>query len=85
MNGSIAAKLPATVVLRTRAEDEAVLVEWSGWEIGALSRRSAEAAQAAMRKQGNRTYLPTQVAAEILVSDGDPQVWIDLPDSRQRD
>ena len=84
-NHSSGLTVPVTVVLRTRAEDEAVLVEWDDWVIGILSRKAAEAAKSAMRKQGNRTYLATEVPAEILVGSGDPQVWVDLPDSPQRD
>jgi hypothetical protein len=78
-------KVSLTVILRTRAEDETVLVEWDNWVVGTLSRKSAEIAKSAMRKQGNRTYFSTEVDAELLVSGGDPQVWIDLPETSKRD
>lgn len=85
LNDGVGAKVAATVILRTRAEDETVLVEWDNWAIGALSQEAEEIARSAMRKQGNRTYMATEVRAEILVSAGDPQVWIDLPDAPLRD
>lgn len=78
-------KVSLTVVLRARAEDETVLVEWDNWVVGTLSSKASEIAKSAMRKQGNRTYFSTEVDAELLVSGGDPQVWIDLPETSKRD
>lgn len=85
LNDGSGAKVAATVILRTRAEDETVLVEWDSWVIGALSQEAAEVAKSAMRKHGNRTYMATEVSAEIVLNAGDPQVWVDLPDAPPRD
>lgn len=79
------AKLKVTVTLHARAEDESLFVEWESWVIGALSPSAAEIAKSAMRKHGNRTYMATEVLAEIFVRTGDPQVWIDLPEAPTRD
>lgn len=73
-------KVAITVTLRARAEDESMLVvEWDDWVVGTLSSQASEIAKFEMRKQGNRTYIATEVPAELLMSGGDPQIWIDLP------
>ncbi len=72
-------KIQATLTLVARAQDEQMMVEWSGWSVGRLSASASDVARRAMRKQGNRAYLPSHVDGEVLIEAGKCQVWVDLP------